>query len=205
MTIHMRHTAATRPIPDTPASSRATRHHGRKISTPEYADKIKRLINGATQSCSVDQGLVTALVRNVSASCDLLRRLGAAQVVEQVADEFDFILDGVGGAVFGLAIEHVARHGIVVNIGTLHDEEMVAFRAADFDRAYGARIYTLNLPDELASHGSATTDLSRLRRLIVDGRLDGQVEIEGTWREPASAIGALLNRRMGGKAVLHVD
>jgi len=33
---------------------------------------------------------------------------------------------------------------------------MVSFRAGRFDRARGARIYTLNLPDELASHASAS-------------------------------------------------
>jgi hypothetical protein len=37
------------------------------------------------------------------------------------------------------------------------------------------------------------------------GRLDGQVEFEASWRDPGPAIGALLQRRMGGKAVLHVD
>ena len=35
------------------------------------------------------------------------------------------------------------------------------FHAARFDRAKGARIYTLNLPDELASHASASGDLTR--------------------------------------------
>jgi NADPH:quinone reductase len=41
--------------------------------------------------------------------------------------------------------------------------------------------------------------------LMVEGRLDGQIEFEGPWREPAPAIEALLHRRIGGKAVLHVD
>jgi len=171
------------------------------------------LITGATggvgriavQLAHVSGARVTALVRNAPASRHLLRSLGAAHVVERIEDDFDVILDGVGGAVFGLAIEHVAPRGIVVNIATPDDEELVTFRATDFDRAYGATIYTLNLPDELNSHGSATRDLERLCQLIVDRRLDSQVEMEGSWREPASAIDALMNRRMGGKAVLHVD
>jgi NADPH:quinone reductase-like Zn-dependent oxidoreductase len=171
------------------------------------------LITGATggvgriavQLAHVSGARVTALVRNAPACRDLLRGLGAAEVVERVEDDFEFILDGVGGAVFALAIEHVARRGMVVNIATPDDEELVAFRATEFDRAYGATIYTLNLPYELAAHGSATRDLERLCRLIVDRRLDTQVELEGSWREPAPAIDALLNRRMGGKAVLHVD
>jgi NADPH2:quinone reductase len=64
---------------------------------------------------------VTALVRDAGASRDLLRRLGAVDVVETIAGRFDLILDGVGGPTFGLAIEHVAARGIVVNIATQSD------------------------------------------------------------------------------------
>jgi NADPH:quinone reductase len=33
----------------------------------------------------------------------------------------------------------------------------------------------------------------------------GQIELEASWREPSLALDALLERRIGGKAVLHVD
>ena len=148
---------------------------------------------------------VTALVRDEAAAQELLRGLGAADVVETLAGDFDVVIDGVGGATFGLAIEHVAARGIVVNIATQSHDETVTFHAARFDRAKGARIYTLNLPDELASHASGASDLARLCRLMADERLDGQIELEGSWREPSRALDALLERRIGGKAVLHVD
>ena len=74
-----------------------------------------------------------------------------------------------------------------------------------FDRARGATIYTLNLPDELASHASGASDLARLCTLMADGRLDGQVELEALVARAGPALGALLERRIGGKAVLHVD
>ena len=148
---------------------------------------------------------VTAMVRDAAALQQLLRRLGAAGVVENVSGEFDLIIDGIGGATFGVAIEHVAPRGIVVNLATPSDEETVTFRAARFDRAKGAKIYTLNLLEELAVHGSGTGDLTRLCRLMAEGRLDGQIEFEGSWRDPAPALDALLARRIGGKAVLHVD
>jgi NADPH2:quinone reductase len=131
--------------------------------------------------------------------------LGATGVVEQLGGDFDVIVDGVGGATFGLAIVHVAPRGVVVNIATQADEEMVTFRAKCFDRARGAKIYTLNLPDELASHASAAADLTRLCTLVAGGRLDGEIELECSWRQPAPAIDALLHRRIGGKTVLHVD
>src|SRR5690242_155549 len=148
---------------------------------------------------------VTALARKPAAAAELLHRLGAETVTSQPDGDFDFILEAVGGATFGLAIEHLAPRGIVVNIGTQADDETITFRASQFDRSFGARIYTLNLPDELAAHASATTDLTRLCTLVASGQLDAQVEFEGSWREPAPAIEALLSRRIGGKAVLHVD
>ena len=93
----------------------------------------------------------------------------------------------------------------MVNIATQDDDETVSFRAKRFDRARGTTIYTLNLPDELASHASVASDLARLCALAADGRLDGQVELEDSWRQPGPAIDALLHRRIGGKAVLRVD
>jgi NADPH2:quinone reductase len=147
---------------------------------------------------------VTALVRDAQASGDLLRGLGAAEVVETTGGDFDVIVEGVGGATFGLAIEHVAPRGTVVNIATQSDDESVTFRAARFDRAKGATIYTLNLFDELR-YASAASDLARLCRVMAEGLLDGQIEFEGSWREAPQALDALLERRIGGKAVLHVD
>ena len=63
----------------------------------------------------------------------------------------------------------------------------------------------LTTTSELVSHASAVSDLTRLCKLMADGRLDGQIELEGSWREPSPALEALLERRIGGKAVLHVD
>jgi NADPH2:quinone reductase len=148
---------------------------------------------------------VTALVRDAAATQGLLRGLGATDVVDNVTGDFDLIIDGVGGTTFGLAIEHVAARGVVVNIATQSDDETVTFQAERFARAKGAKIYTLNMPDEVAAHASGTRDLTRLCTLMADRRLDGQIEFEGSWREFSAALHALLERRIGGKAVLHVD
>ncbi len=130
------------------------------------------------------------MARDAAAAQELLRPLGAADVVETLAGDFDVIIDGVGGATFGLAIEHVASSGIVVSIATQSDDGTVTFQVACFDRAKGSSIYTLNLPDELASHASGASDLTRLCTLMADGRLDGQIELEDSWREPARALEA---------------
>jgi hypothetical protein len=72
-------------------------------------------------------------------------------VVEHLDGDFDLIFDGVCGHTFGLAIERVARRGSS-STSTHSDDETVTFHARRFDRARGARIYTVNLFDELASH-----------------------------------------------------
>ena len=159
----------------------------------------------AVQLASAAGAHATALVRDTAAASEPLRRLGAREVVDRLDTDFDLIIDGVGGTTFGDAIEHLAVGGIVVNIATGHPEETVTFRAARFDRAPGARIYTLNLFDELTRHAGAATDLRRLCDLIADGRLDGQVELEVSWRDHARAFDALLHREIGGKAVLLID
>ena len=104
---------------------------------------------------------VTAFVRDASRSKDVLKGLGVDRVVDEIEGDFDVIIDGVGGDVRARAIEHVTPRGVVVNIATQSSEEQVTFRASRFDRSPGARIYTLNLFDELRSHDSASADLVR--------------------------------------------
>jgi NADPH2:quinone reductase len=159
----------------------------------------------AVQLASAAGAYVTALVRDTATAMEPLRRLGAREVVDRLDSDFDLIIDGVGGPTFGDAIEHLAIGGTVVNIATGHPEETVTFRAARFDRAPGASIYTLNLFDELTRHASTTTDLRRLCALTADGRLDGQVELETSWHDHTTAFNALLHREIGGKAVLRID
>jgi NADPH2:quinone reductase len=175
---------------------------GKRVLVTGAAGGVGRI---AVQLAHAAGATVTALVRDAAAPRALLGRLGATSVVEHLDGVFDVIVDGVGGPTFGLAIEHVAPCGVVVNIATPPGAEKVSFRAACFDRAFGARICTLNLPHELAAHASAASDLTRLCTLAAGGRLDGQVELECSWREVGTAIDALLNRRIGGKAVLHMD
>lgn len=148
---------------------------------------------------------VTALVRDTAISSELLHGLGARHVVDHLTGDFDVVIDCVGGDIFGQAIEHVAARGIVINIATQGLEDTVTFRAARFDRAQGARIYTLNQFDETIAHASGTSDLKRLCALAAEGRLDSQVELECSWREAALALDALLQRRIGGKVVLNLD
>jgi len=146
---------------------------------------------------------VSALARDVEGSKTPLRRLGATSIVGEVEGEFDLVLDAVGGATFAAAIEHVAAGGLVVNLATGSADEVVSFRAADFDRAAGARIYTFNLLDD-RTRADMSADLARLVQLMGQGKLVASIGLEAPWQEISVAIEALVRRRISGKAVLHV-
>jgi NADPH2:quinone reductase len=152
--------------------------------------------------------LVTGGTGGVGRFAVQLAALAGADVVapgrnDSVDGEFDLVVDAVGGAAFTAGIEHVAPRGLVVNLATGSPDEVVTFRAARFDRAPGARIYTLNLIDELSQMNAANA-LGRLVRLLDDGRLTAPVGLEAPWQEIAPAIDALLSRAISGKAVLHI-
>ena len=175
---------------------------GKRVLVTGAAGGVGRM---AVQLASAGGAQVSALVRDAGSSGDLLAGLGATEVVSQINGDFDLIVEGVGGAVFGRAIEHVAARGVVVNIATRDGDEMISFRAAGFDRAHGASIRTLNLLTELGPPEAVASDLARLGRLAEAGRLDGQIALECSWREPEVAVDALLERHLGGKIVLRMD
>jgi NADPH2:quinone reductase len=157
----------------------------------------------AVQLAALGGAVVTALVRDVEANLASLQGLGATRVVDHIYDEFDLVVDAVGGSTFAGAIEHIAPRGLIVNLATGTSDEVVSFRATRFDRAPGARIYTLNLWDELA-RTNTTSDLARLVRLLDERKLVAPVGFEAPWQDLAHAIDALLTRTISGKAVLHV-
>jgi NADPH:quinone reductase len=152
-----------------------------------------------------------AHVTAVSANAERARgltELGADEIVHRLdpeGGEFDAIVEGVGGATLGAALQRVAPYGTVVSFAS-SDLEPASFPTrALFGRAPGARLYGLYLFTELARERSGGRDLSRLAGLVASGELDCSIDYEAGWHEAAQAITALLERQITGKAVLQVD
>lgn len=155
--------------------------------------------------------LAGAYVMAVSSSPDRARglvELGAREIMNEVGlhgPDFDAIVEGVGGATLGEAIQRVAPFGTVVSFAS-SDPAPVQFPARQlFARAPGARLYGLFLFAQLERENSCARDLARLVDLVAAGRLDCSIDLEFSWDRAAEAIAALMDRRVAGKAVLHVD
>jgi NADPH:quinone reductase len=153
-----------------------------------------------------------AHVTGVSASPERARGLtdlGADEVIHELTPEgpeFDVIVEGVGGRSMGAAIQRVAADGTVISFANSDPSAHVEYPTrALFGRAPGAKIYGLLVFPELAKRRGATGMLDRLLALLAAGRLDPQIDVEAGWRDTAGAIHALIERRIAGKAVLHVD
>lgn len=150
---------------------------------------------------------VTAVSRNEQRARGL-RELGAAQIVHDLESSdatYDAVIEGVGGATLGAALQRVAGRGVVVSFAS-SDAEAVSFPArALFGRAPGARLHGLFVFEEIERTGTGAGDLARLAALVAAGELDTQIDLQASWREPGPAIAALLERRVAGKAVLVVE
>ncbi|MDQ3677084.1 MAG: zinc-binding dehydrogenase, partial [Actinomycetota bacterium] len=146
---------------------------------------------------------VTAVSRNEERARGL-RELGAAEVIFELSDSgeksYDAILEGVGGASLGAAIGRVTAEGTVVSYAS-SDPDPVCFQARTlFGGAPGAILRGLFVFDELEHTRTGSSDLARLADLVAAGELDCQIDLETSWRDPAPALEALLERRVAGKA-----
>lgn len=136
-----------------------------------------------------------------------LNELGASSVLiglDADGPSYDLILESVGGASLAAAFARAAQDGLIVSFGD-SSREPLQITANDMRRRPAVRFYGFNLFAELQREpGVASRALAYLAGLVAAGALDPQIALEADWREPGAALSALLDRRIAGKAVLHV-
>jgi NADPH:quinone reductase len=150
---------------------------------------------------------VTAVSRNEERAHGL-KELGADAIVHHVDPEgerFDLVIEGVGGETLSAAIRRVAPNGTVVSFARSDEQDVTFPTSALFREAPGASVAGLYVFPELERRAGGGADLARLAKLVANGELRPQIDLETSWREPKDAIDALLDRRIAGKAVLRVD
>lgn len=131
-----------------------------------------------------------------------LTALGAHQVLvglDEVNAPVDVVLDNVGGAHLVTAWNLVKPGGTLQSIGWASGEPAVFPPNSIF--AHGPA-------KTLQSFGDASNpgpDLATLVDLAAGGAITVQVGWRGSWTRLSDAIGALLGRRVNGKAVIDLD
>jgi NADPH2:quinone reductase len=152
--------------------------------------------------------LAGAHVTGVSANAERakgLRELGADDVIHELrpaGDEFDGIVEGVGGASLGAAIHRIAAQGTIVSFAS-SDPAPVSYSSRElFVRASGAKLVGIFIFADVLQRGGCRDDLGRLLQLVGEGRLDTSIDQVLPWTDAARAVELLLDRRVPGKLVL---
>ena len=133
-----------------------------------------------------------------------LKDLGADELITELTpdgEQFDLILESVGGASLAAALSRVGWKGTVVAFGA-SSPEPTTFNISGFYNRGGPTLYGLRVFHELEFHGSGGRDLTFLAGELAAGRLDPQIGVTGSLWEPDEALNALMDRRVPGKAVL---
>lgn len=173
---------------------------GRRVLVTGASGGVGRF---AIQLAKLAGAHVTAVARRTAG----LAELGADEVLSELdgpGEDFDVVLDGVGGGVLGSCLQRVAPLGTVVSFASTVPEP-VSYPARElFARASGARLVGFYLFSVLAHSRSCSADLRRLAELVAAGRLDPQIDMTVGWEQAGDAIAALIDRRVAGKAVLSV-
>lgn len=135
-----------------------------------------------------------------------LRELGASRVAlgpDDVNEQYDLILESVGGASLAMALRHIAPKGTIVVFGN-SSQQPTTIGFGDFVGHEMARIQSffsyLSGPPE-----SFGEDFAVLVSLVAAGKIHPEIGAEASWRDVAQVLEALRQRRIRGKAVFRVD
>ena len=135
-----------------------------------------------------------------------LRELGASRVAigpDDVNEQYDLILESVGGVSLAMALRHIAPKGTIVVFGN-SSQQPTTISFGDFAGHEMARIQSffsyLSGPPE-----SFGEDFAVLVSLVAAGKLHPHIGSEASWRDVGQVIEALRERRIRGKAVFRVD
>lgn len=176
---------------------------GRRVAITGAAGGVGRF---AIQLARMAGAHVTAIVGRLERAEGLVE-LGAHVVHVGLAiqgEPFELILESAGGASLDAAVSRVSSDGVIVSFGNSSGDP-AKFDPRTFFRKGAPVMRGYFVTHELLQGRTGKWQLSALAALVAEGRLESRIDITVSWGEAASAIDALLERRVGGKAVLTID
>jgi len=135
-----------------------------------------------------------------------LTELGAARVVyegEELPGAFEVVLESVGGPSLERSLRALAPRGTVVVFGVAGGEAARLGLGSFAPQGRGGRIQSFFIYETgVETFGR---DLAYLASLLARGDLRPQIGLEVSWRDLGTALAALRDRQVNGKAVLLID
>lgn len=176
---------------------------GRRVAITGAAGGVGRF---AVQLARMAGAHVTAIVGRLERAEGLVY-LGAHEVHVGLSPEgepFELILESAGGASLDAAVSRVTSDGVIVSFGNSSGDR-ANFDPRTFFRKGAPVMRGYFVTHELLQGKTGRSQLAALAGLVADGRLESRIDLTVPWAEAASAIDALLERRVSGKAVLKID
>lgn len=159
----------------------------------------------AVQLAALAGAEVTGVVGRPERAAGLTERGATATVttIQEAEGLFDLILESAGGPSLAGAISKVAPGGTIVVFGNSSSQETpISF--ANFAGHAGARLLAFFIY-ESGTPASMGVDLATLVSLVASGKLTPEIGLEDSWHNLSRAVTLLRERKVNGKAVLHVD
>jgi len=175
---------------------------GRRVAITGAAGGVGRFAIQLAHALHAD---VTAVVGTPERG-EGLPELGADHVVlalEPEGEPLDLILESVGGSSLAAALTRVSPDGTVVSFGNSSNEP-TSFDPRGFYRRGRPTMRGYFVTHELLAGRIGSPRFDELIGLVMSGRLRSDVDLVVPWTDAASAVTALLERRVRGKAVLTV-
>ena len=140
----------------------------------------------------------------------LVRDAGAVPIISESANPagehgpYQLICESVGGDILPAVIPMLAPDGVVSIYGGSASPQVTLNSVYDLARAGRASLYGLVLFNEFTRE-PASGGLARLAQLVSSGGLQPPITVEEPWSKIASVAQDLFDRKIGGKAVLHLE
>lgn len=176
---------------------------GRTVIVTGAAGGVGRLaIQLATLSGADVIAIVGTEPSRAAAVAELgLPRLRIEQGLADTGDPAHLILESVGGSSLSAAFARVAHGGAIVTYGRSSGQPGAV--PPDWFFA-NATLHGLSFSHHHGGDATTPSGLETLGRLVTEGRLDTGISFERSWDEVDTAIDALRERRVQGKAVLRI-